>query len=148
MNENTEAFYTGSTVEEESSLNDIDLSDVDLNNEYEASVAEAFGNTQSTYDQGYDEGFDKGWEAARSDIDDGNDQNDDYDDGYHSGFTAGAEAEQARIQSVLRTMMEASMNLGQGNKAVQYKHAMEILRPMNIDYSEEAYKKSMEEDGF
>jgi hypothetical protein len=45
-------------------------------------------------------------------------------------------------------MFDSSLNMGQGNKAVQYKHAMDLLRPVSIDYSEEAYQKGLEDDGF
>ncbi len=64
---------------------------------------------------GYDIGYDEG-----------------YDTGYHNGYQAGIEAEQNRIQSVLGMMFESALNMGQGTKAVQYKHAMDLLRPINI----------------
>ena len=64
---------------------------------------------------GYDIGYDEG-----------------YDTGYHNGYQAGIEAEQNRIQSVLGMMFESALNMGQGTKAVQYKHAMDLLRPIAI----------------
>ena len=79
------------------------------------------------FDAGQDVGWDEGYDAANSEK-----QNDEYDTGYHNGFIAGAEAEQARIQSVLGMMFESALNMGQGNKAVQYKHAMELLRPIDL----------------
>jgi hypothetical protein len=130
------------------------MNDKDFTPQEQAIWDEAFNagleaeNNSDAIDEAFSRGWDEGWDMAKSDSDDGNDQNDDYDDGYHSGFVAGAEAEQARVQSVLKTMMEASINLGQGNKAIQYKHAMELLRPIQIDYSEEAYQRGLEEDGF
>ena len=64
------------------------------------------------------------------------------------GYNEGVKAEQGRIQYILNMMFESALNMGQGNKAVQYKHAMDLLRPINIDYSEEAYQRQMEADGF
>ena len=80
-------------------------------------------------DLAYDEGFDAGYEAAMGE---GDSQNDVYDDGYHAGYQAGIRAEQDRIQAVLGMMFESALNMGQGNKAVQYKHAMDLLKPIEI----------------
>lgn len=77
----------------------------------------------------WEAGWDEGYDAA---ISNGSDE---YDDGYHAGHIAGQEAEQARIQSVLGMMFESALNMGQGNKAVQYKHAMDLLKPININQS-------------
>jgi hypothetical protein len=93
------------------------------------------------YEEGYDLGFDSGMEAELSDTTN-------WDDGYTAGFEEGVEAEQRRIQFVLKMMFDSSLNMGHGNKAVQYKHAMDLLRPIKIDYSEEAYQKGLEDDGF
>lgn len=93
------------------------------------------------YEAGYDLGFDSGREAELGDITT-------WDDGYAQGFEEGAKAEQDRVQFVLKMMFDSALNMGHGNKAVQYKHAMDLLRPANIDYSEEAYKRDMEADGF
>lgn len=90
------------------------------------------------YDIGYDEGYEAGYQASEEE---GDDQNDLYDDGYHAGYIAGAEAEQARIQSVLGMMFESALNMGQGAKAIQYKHAMELLRPIDL-------KPNIEDDDF
>ena len=95
----------------------------------------------AAYDIGYDEGFDSGMEAELSDTTN-------FDMGYEEGFSSGAQAEQDRIQSVLQMMFESSLNMGHGNKAVQYRHAMDLLRPIKIDYSQEAYERSLRDDGF
>lgn len=78
----------------------------------------------------WDAGFEEGYDAA---ISNGSDE---YDDGYRAGFIAGQEAEQKRVQDVLNMMFESSLNMGQGNKAVQYRHAMDLLRPININYED------------
>lgn len=95
----------------------------------------------TAYDVGFDEGFDAGMEAELTDTST-------FDEGYNEGFADGAKAEQDRIQSVLQMMFDASLNMGQGNKAVQYRNAMDLLRPVKIDYSEEAYQRGLEADGF
>ena len=79
------------------------------------------------YDSGFDSGQDFGWDEAVS-----QQQNDEYDTGYHNGYQAGIEAEQDRIQAVLGMMFESALNMGQGNKAVQYKHSMDLLKPVEI----------------
>jgi hypothetical protein len=71
-----------------------------------------------------------------------------YDEGYEDGFKEGAEAEQKRIQSVLQMMFESSLNMGHGNKAVQYRHAMELLTPINYKYDEAKYYEDLRNDGF
>ena len=83
------------------------------------------------YEQGHDEGWERGqdfgWDEATSQA-----KNDEYDTGYHNGYLSGMKAEQDRIQAVLGMMFESALNMGQGNKAVQYKHAMDLLRPIEL----------------
>lgn len=85
----------------------------------------------SGFDSGQDFGWDEGYEAA------GINGNDEYDDGYHAGYQAGIKAEQDRIQSVLGMMFESALNMGQGNKAIQYKHAMDLLKPLELKYTQD-----------
>lgn len=80
---------------------------------------------QEVWDAAYDEGFDAGMEAY-------GENNFDWDEGYTDGYNEGVQAEQNRIQYVLNMMFESALNMGQGNKAVQYKHAMDLLRPVQI----------------
>lgn len=96
----------------------------------------------------WDAGFEDGWDSAVESLDSELDSEEGYDEGYAVGFQEGARAEQARIQHVLNMMFESSLNMGQGNKAVQYRHAMDLLRPIQIDYSPEAYQRGLEADGF
>ncbi len=67
---------------------------------------------------------------------------------YIDALMLGAKAEQARIQSVLDMQIEWAMESGRGVEAVKFKQIKELLVPVNIDYSEEAYKLDMEKDGF
>lgn len=86
-------------------------------------------------DRAWDAGWEEGYDVA---INEGDSCSDVYDDGYHAGHAAGAEAEQARIQFVLQMMFDSSLNLGQGNKAVQYRNMMDLLKPVEIQtYSDE-----------
>lgn len=77
----------------------------------------------SGFDSGQDFGWDEGYEAARAN------GSDEYDDGYHAGVLA----ERQRVQDVLQMMFDAALNMGQGNKAVQYKNTMDLLRPVDIE---------------
>lgn len=74
-------------------------------------------------ESGYEIGFDAGLEACQSEPD--------YDDGYADGV----QAEQERIQYILNMMFEAALNMGQGNKAVQYRNVMDLLKPVEINDS-------------
>lgn len=82
----------------------------------------------TAYSDGYDNGYDVGWDEATSE-----EQDDNYDVGYNNGYIAGVEAEQKRIQFVLQMMFDSAINMGQGSKAVQYKHAMDLLKPIDIN---------------
>jgi hypothetical protein len=97
------------------------------------------------YESGYDDGFEAGVEVG---LDSETDCEDSYESGREVGFMEGAKAEQKRIQSVLNMMFESSLNLGQGSKAVQYKHAMDLLRPINFEYDEDKYWEDLKNDGF
>lgn len=72
-------------------------------------------------EHGYELGFDAGLEAGQEESD--------YDDGYRDGV----QAEQDRIQYILNMMFEAALNMGQGNKAVQYRNVMDLLKPVEVN---------------
>ncbi len=75
------------------------------------------------YDQGFDEGLGKG----------------EYE-GFKSGFEKGVLAERQRVQDILQMMFDSALNMGQGNKAVQYRQMMELLTPVEIKpYTEEDF---------
>lgn len=96
------------------------------------------------HDAGYDQGFDDGIEAEPED--------EAYEAGEYAGFESGFEkgvlAERQRVQDVLNMMFESALNMGQGNKAVQYKQAMDLLIPPPYEYDPERYQKDLENDGF
>jgi len=98
---------------------------------------------QEIWDKAHDEGYDKGWNDYAE-----NSATEDYDEGFQEGLAEGAKLEQARIQSVLQMMFDAALNMGQGNKAVQYRHAMELLTPINYQYNEAKYYEDLRNDGF
>jgi len=104
------------------------------------------GIVEYSYDLGYESGYELGYSDALEEV--GLQVEESYQSGHNDGFSAGAEAEQKRIQSVLQMMFDASLNMGQGNKAVQYRNAMDLLRPINFTYSEEEYRKELDDDGF
>lgn len=87
---------------------------------------------KEVWDHVYEIAFDAGWEEGFERGSEETDYSENYDAGYTDGYRAGIEAEQNRIQSVLGMMFESALNMGQGTKAVQYKHAMELLRPVEI----------------
>lgn len=82
------------------------------------------------YDSGFDSGQDFGWDEAVAHFD--NKDDDEYES-FSAGFEKGVLVEQQRIQDVLTMMFEAALNMGQGNKAVQYRNVMDLLRPVEIN---------------
>lgn len=80
------------------------------------------------WDLAYEQGFDAGYDAC---LEEGDDSNDLYNDGYREGVLS----ERARIQSILGMMFESALNMGQGNKAVQYRQVMDLLKPVDINQS-------------
>ena len=75
------------------------------------------------WDVAYEHGFDRGWDEYGESVD---------VEDYREGYQDGVNAERERVQSVLQMMFEASLNMGQGNKAVQYRNVMDLLRPVEI----------------
>jgi hypothetical protein len=63
-------------------------------------------------------------------------------------FVEGANKEQERIQEVIRMNIQWATESGRGSEVIFWNKAKEILIPINIDYSEETYKRQLEEDGF
>jgi len=82
-------------------------------------------------EHGYELGYDIGYEESESENSSEADYN--YELGYSNGYQSGIEAEQVRIQYVLNMMFESAINMGQGNKAIQYKHAMDLLKPIELN---------------
>jgi hypothetical protein len=52
-----EAFYTSPDSQEAYIAPDVELTDIDLDTEYEAIVTENIYNDQSVYDHGYSDGY-------------------------------------------------------------------------------------------
>ncbi len=95
------------------------------------------------YAAGHDVGYEDGWnEYAESNSD--NDWDEAYEqgenEGFQSGFEKGVLAERQRVQDILQMMFDSALNMGQGNKAVQYRQMMELLTPVEIKpYTEEDF---------
>jgi hypothetical protein len=91
--------------------------------DYETLTSEQKEIFDAGEEAGYESGFDAGWQAC---------ENDPGIEHYDEGYADGIQAERQRVQDVLSMMFEASLNLGQGNKAVQYKNVMELLQPVEM----------------
>jgi hypothetical protein len=102
---------------------------------YEELTEEQKAIWDAAYDAGHNEGWEAGFEEAETQSDSEADYN--YELGRADGLRQGIDAEQARIQSVLGMMFESALNMGQGNKAVQYKHAMDLLKPLELKYTQD-----------
>lgn len=80
-----------------------------------------------------------------------------YDDGilmsedtpsYEDGFNAGATAERDRIKAIFDMNIKWALESNKGSDVVFFTKAKEIIEPIEVDYSEEAYQRSLEQDGF
>ena len=69
-------------------------------------------------------------------------------DTYELAFKAGADAEQKRIQEVVVMHKRWAKENRKGSEFLFWDSVGEVLTPLEIDYSEEAYKRSLEADGF
>jgi hypothetical protein len=105
-----------------------------------------------------DEDEDEDWEDPESDGTEFSElyleaeRSDDYSegrkDGYVEGFNAGAKEEQERIQAVVKMNRRWAKEKNRASEYMFWGNVGEVLTPIEIDYSEEAYRKSLEDDGF
>ncbi len=94
------------------------------------------------WDMAYEQGHDAGWDEYAENFS-SDDWDNAYEEGEHEGFNAGFEkgvlTERQRVQDVLNMMFEAALNMGQGNKAVQYRQMMDLLTPVQIQQTEDDF---------
>lgn len=67
---------------------------------------------------------------------------------YNEGYSDGFKEEQRRIQEVVTMHKRWAKENKKGNEYIFWDSVGEVLTPIEIDYSEEAYRKSLEDDGF
>lgn len=104
-------------------------------------IEEILGTDESDWDE------DEEWEDPESDeIEVGSPAS--YKDGYDEGFIEGAEAEQTRVQEVIKMHQRWAKEKNRASEYMFWNNVAEVLTPLEIDYSEEAYRKSLENDGF
>jgi hypothetical protein len=82
-------------------------------------------------------------EAERSDA-----YSEGHKDGYVEGFNAGAKEEQERVQAVVKMNKRWAKEKNRASEYMFWNNVGEVLTPIEIDYSDEAYRKSLEDDGF
>lgn len=97
---------------------------------------------ESLLEEEYQSGWEAGNESGLEELDTK------YQEGHDEGFAEGAVAERERIKSVLKMMLDFAMQNNKMTEAKGWKMALDIIEPIEIDYSEEAYKRSLEADGF
>lgn len=93
---------------------------------------------EKSRNEGWSVGYEAGYETADSVADDRVD----------FAFKDGVEKEQRRIQEVIRMNIQWATESGRGSEIVFWNKAKEILTPVEVDYSDEAYYKELEKDGF
>lgn len=89
-------------------------------------------------DSEYNRGWDDGWDAAAANLEPQTQE--------HT-FEDGVKAEHQRIQALCAMQMKWAEEQGKGTEYMRWKQVSEIIIPINIDYSEEAYNRSNEQDG-
>lgn len=67
---------------------------------------------------------------------------------YELGFNDGALAEQKRVQEICGMQMTWAKQSNKGNDFMQWHNVSELLKPINFEYSEEQYRKDLENEGF
>jgi hypothetical protein len=67
---------------------------------------------------------------------------------YHVGYNNGVSEERERIKAIFDMNIQWALESGKGSDVVFFTKAKQIIEPVEVDYSEEAYKKSLEDDGF
>lgn len=93
----------------------------------------------------YERGFENGYQGA---IDEASIEESAYDQGHDIGVDLGVSMERKRTQAILDMQIQWSMESGKGSDAIKFKQIKELLTPIEVDYSEEAYQKDLEKDGF
>lgn len=93
---------------------------------------------EEAYEQGWDDGYTSGLEEL----------DEKYQEGHDDGWSSGVLAERDRIRSVLKMMMDFAMQNNKMAEAKGWKMAIDIIEPVIVDQSEEAYQRQMEAEGF
>ena len=88
-------------------------------------------------DSEYNKGWDDGWEAAAANI-----------DSNQESFNEGVQAEHKRIQALCAMQMKWAEEQGKGAEYMRWKQVSELIIPIEVDHSEEAYQRNLEADGF
>lgn len=95
---------------------------------------------EAEYYRGWEDGYQASIEESKPEAT--------YDEGHDAGVDLGIAMERKRTQDILEMHIQWAMESGKGNDAIKFKQIKEILIPIVVDYSEEAYRKGLEEDGF
>lgn len=67
---------------------------------------------------------------------------------YENGIREGALAERERIKAIFDMNIQWALESNKGSDVVFFTKAKQIIEPIEVDYSEEAYQRELEKDGF
>jgi hypothetical protein len=87
-----------------------------------------------TLDEAYSDGYSDGENDAEHD--------------YEVGFEAGVSAERERIKTIFDMNIQWALESNKGSDVVFFTKAKQIIEPIDVDLSPEAYQRSLENDGF
>lgn len=67
---------------------------------------------------------------------------------YQNGYQDGAREERERIKTIFDMNIQWALESNKGSDVVFFTKAKQIIEPIDVDLSEEAYRRSLEADGF
>lgn len=67
---------------------------------------------------------------------------------YTSGFNDGALAERERIKAIFDMNIQWAIESNKGSEVIFFTKAKQIIDPIEVDFSPEAYQRELEKDGF
>ena len=67
---------------------------------------------------------------------------------YENGYRDGANGERERIKTIFDMNIQWALESNKGSEVIFFTKAKQIIEPIEVDLSEEAYRRSLEADGF
>ena len=67
---------------------------------------------------------------------------------YQNGFQDGVTTERERIKTIFDMNIQWALESNKGSDVIFFTKAKQIIEPIDVDLSPEAYQRSLENDGF
>jgi hypothetical protein len=89
-----------------------------------------------SYNEGWSAGWDSGSSSALS------------EENINDAFQEGVRAERERIKTIFDMNIQWALESNKGSDVIFFTKAKQIIEPIDVDLSPEAYQRSLENDGF